>query len=140
MKTQCPHCGKKVGICISTSKKNSNGQKMVRWAVVPTETGLAAMIIPREGEDVFACIPPFKITTLHPPPYGHNVISQPNQYFTASTIWESSEEGKYRKEFIKLLEENKIFCVGKIDKDLKVKIDNKGKKWLAEMELKYMWR
>ncbi len=135
MKAQCPHCGKEIGISILTDNNNQS----IRWEVLPMETGLAVTLIPKEGESVFACIPPFAMSALYTIPNNASQFKCPDQYFTASTIWKPSEEEKYRKEFIKLVEEKKIFCVGKIDKDLKVKINSEGKQWIEEMNKKYTW-
>lgn len=135
MKTQCPHCGNSIDISVvkhgaPNHEKWQNGIKDCS-----TKTGLAVKLCPKENESVLACIPPFKLSALLPVEMGP--MRMPTQFFTASTIWRSDEEHKYIPIFKRLIDEKKIFRVGKISKNMKVKISNEGKKWLAEMDKKY---
>ena len=99
---------------------------------------LAVRPVPNVGEKVFAVIPPFKITSLMPDEC-QSVMQKPTQFFTARTIWRPSEEQKYIEVFKKLVAEKKVFCVGKIGKNLQVELSDEGHAHLMEMDKKYTW-
>ncbi|GAH44907.1 unnamed protein product [marine sediment metagenome] len=89
------------------------------------------------GERVFSVIPPFAITALMTK--GHGVIKNPDQFWTCSTVWRDSETARYEELVIKLLEERKVACIGRINLKLRITFSKEGIKHLEEMVRKYEW-
>jgi glutamate mutase epsilon subunit len=92
---------------------------------------------PRQGEQVFSVIPPFAITALMTK--GQGVVKNPDQFWTCSTLWKAEQTAKYEELVIKLLEEKKIYCVGRINKQLLIEFSKEGIRHLEEMVRKFEW-
>ncbi len=136
MKFKCPHCGEEINISISSSyRHNSNSGMMMESR--PIETGLAVTIMPKKGESVFACIPPFKYAALFVPRDVFPVLDKPDQFFTASTIWRPVEAEEYLKVFPRLIKKNKIMKVGSINNQFQVELSTDGNAFLEKMKKKY---
>lgn len=104
---------------------------------------LCVRVIPNAGEKVFSVIPKHRLVSLLPDidngGAGNGVITRPSQFFTARTIWKPENEQKYIEVFKKLEAEQKIFCVGQINKKLQVELSDAGLSHLKEMDRKYQW-
>ncbi len=104
---------------------------------------LCVRVVPNSGEKVFSVIPNFKISSLLTDidngGAGNGVISRPSQFFTPRTIWRPENEQKYLELFKKLEKEEKIFCIGKINRKLEVEISDEGFTHLQAMIKKYSW-
>lgn len=100
---------------------------------------LAVRITPNVGEKVFSVIPNFRITSLMPAENYGQVMKKPTAFFTARTLWKPENEAKYVELFKKLEKEQKIFCVGKINRKLEVELSDEGHAHLKEMDRKYQW-
>ena len=135
MMIECPRCGCDILIRIS-EEENNNIQNIERPIEVSKQTGLAVTLMPKKGETVLACIPPFRITALCAIISGTSIMKRYYHFFTASTIWRPSEEEKYQKIFIKLIKEKKLMKVGLINNKLKVELSDDGIKWINGMKKK----
>ena len=104
---------------------------------------LCVRVVPNAGEKVFSVIPKFKITSLLTDidngGAGNGVIARPSQIFTARTIWRPEQKQKDIEVFIKLEKEEKIFCIGRINRKLEVEISDEGFIHLQKMIQKYAW-
>lgn len=102
---------------------------------------LASKIPPETNQKVFSVIPPFSLVCFYPDidRGGRNVLKQPSQFITISSLEGKKGDAKYSEVFKKLLKEGKIAEVGRIDKKLQVEISDKGFLHLQEMTRKYSW-
>lgn len=102
---------------------------------------LASKIPPAAGQKVYSVIPDFKVTCFFPDidAGGRNVLKQPSQFFTVSSLEGPKGNAKYEEVFARLLKEGKISEVGRINRKLQIEISDAGHEFLQSMIRKYSW-